>query len=808
MFHFDNSRVVTFGTTRFQSIVPYNSRTAMPITFRSNPEMSLLQSALPYVFGLSTVLAGTMMGLMGQPVFGKIPPYLIYILPVMAAAAYGGFAPGLLATGSSALAIVVVFRQGPLGPALGPTIFLVLFLLDGLTISWIGDQMRVSIRTAAHAQRQALVARERQERILNSISDAFGALDADGRVTYTNQNLAAITKQRQNELLGKQIWEVLPELADNGPRDALRRAFQERVATRFEVFVSHLSCWYEMSAYPLDLGLSLFCRDMTERKEAERILRESEERLRFAPEAAMIGTWTHDLQQNRFLWSRELERIFGLCSGSFAPTEQAFFELIHSEDREPVRQAFARAIHDQGLFEVEFRYLHASGETRWMLGRGSGYFDSSGRPFRLAGVGIDITGQKRSEEKLRHTQRLESLGILAGGVAHDFNNLLVGIMGNASFACELLSGDHATRPLLQEIVLAGEKAAHLTRQMLAYAGKGQVAIARLRMCAIVHDIERLVRSSIPRHVDLRMHLESDLPPIEADEGQLQQVLMNLVINAAEAIPADRAGTVWIRTCLRFVKENVTVAFGSDISAGRYVSVEVEDNGIGIDESTRARIFEPFFTTKFAGRGLGLAAVLGIIRAHKGGLRVESMPTKGSKFEVLLPVAQEFEPHIESAAIPGPLDLRGHGLILIVDDERSVRILARSVLETYGYTVVLAEDGHAAVELLTNSSAEPALVLLDLSMPGLTARETIDQLRLLRPYVPFLLSSGYGGTEVTAQLRGEPVLGFIQKPYTAMHLAEKVKVALAETNAHSGIKDPATNLLGVLQTPGAISARIV
>jgi len=780
----------------------------MPITFRSNPEKPLSQLALPYLFGLSTVLAGTMMGLMGQPVFGKIPPYLIYILPVMAAAAYGGFAPGLVATGSSALAIVVVFQPGPLGPDLGPTLFLVLFLLDGLTISWIGDQMRVSIRTAANAQRETLVARERQEKILNSISDAFGALDANGRVTYTNQNLAAMTNQRQSELIGRQIWEVLPELAESGPKEAMRRAFQERTATRIEIFISHLSCWYEISAYPLDLGLSLFCRDMTERKEAERILRESEERLRFAPEAAMIGTWTHDLQQNRFLWSCELERIFGLCSGSFAGTEQAFFELIHPEDKEPVRQAFGRAIREQGLFEVEFRYLHASGETRWMLGRGSGYLDSSGRPFRLAGVGIDITAQKRSEEKLRHTQRLESLGILAGGVAHDFNNLLVGVMGNASFACQLLPRDHATRPLLQEIVLAGEKAAHLTRQMLAYAGKGQVQIERLELSAVVHDIERLVRSSIPRHVDLRMNLESDLPPVEADEGQLQQVLMNLVINAAEAIPSDRAGTVWIRTRSRFVQENVTAACGSDISPGMYVSVEVEDNGIGMDESTRARAFEPFFTTKFAGRGLGLAAVLGIIRGHKGALRVESMPSKGSKFEVLLPVVQKPESHIDWAANLGPLDLHGDGLLLVVDDESSVRVLARSVLETYGYTVMLAEDGCAAVELLTTSSVKPALVLLDLSMPGMSARETIDQLRRLRPDVPFLLSSGYGATEVTAQLSGEHVLGFIQKPYRAIQLAEKVKFALAETNAHGGIKNPVANLADVLKMPSTMSARMV
>jgi PAS domain S-box-containing protein len=779
----------------------------MPKTLRTHPETPMLKLTLPYVFGLSTVLAGTMMGLMGQPVFGKIPPYLIYILPVMAAAAYGGFAPGLLATGSSAVAIVVVFQAGSIGHALGSTIFLILFGLDGLAISWIGEQMRVSIQTAANAQRQALVARERQERILNSISDAFGALDADLRFTYTNQNLAAAANQAQNELLGKQIWEVFPELAESGPREALRRAFLERVAINFEILVSRLSRWYEISAYPLDAGLSLFCRDMTERKEAERLLQEGEERLRFAPEAAMIGTWTHDLQQNRFLWSRELERIFGLCPGSFAETEQAFFELIHPEDREPVRQAFARAIKEQGLFEVEFRYFHAGGETRWMLGRGSGYFDSSRQPFRLAGVGIDITGQKRSEEKLRHTQRLESLGILAGGVAHDFNNLLVGIMGNASFACQLLPRDHATRRLLQEIVLAGEKAAHLTRQMLAYAGKGHVVIDRLELSALVRDIERLVRSSTPRHVDLQLDLEPDLPAVEGDEGQLQQVLMNLVINAAEAIPAGRAGRVWIRTRSRFVKENVTAPFGSDISAGRYVSVAVEDNGIGMDESTRARIFEPFFTTKFVGRGLGLAAVLGIIRGHKGALTVESTPGKGSKFEVVLPVAQGLESHDDRPAAAGPLDLHGHELLLIVDDESSVRILARSVLETYGYTILLAEDGHAAVELLTNSSVEPSLVLLDLSMPGMSARETIDQLRLRRPDLQFLLSSGYGVTEVTAQLSGEHVLGFIQKPYTAIQLAEKVKFALARANAHSDITNPLPNVLGVVQMPRVMSARI-
>ncbi|PWU07685.1 MAG: hypothetical protein C5B51_09625 [Terriglobia bacterium] len=765
----------------------------MVITSRAK----LWQAALPYVFGLSTVLAGTMMGLMGQPVFGKIPPYLIYILPVMAAAAYGGFGPGVLATGSSAIAIVMVFQPGPFGPPLGSMIFLVLFLLDGLTISWIGDQMRTSIRRAANAQRQAVVARERQEKILNSISDAFGALDADGRVTYTNQNLAALTSQRQDELLGKQIWEVLPELSESGAKESLRRAYTERIAVRFETFVSLLNRSYEISAYPLETGLSLFCRDTTEWKKAERVLQETEERLRFAPEAAMIGTWTHDLSQSRFLCSAELERLFGLCPGSFGETEQAFFELIHPEDREPVRRAFADAIRAHDLFEVEFRYLRAGGETRWMLGRGSGFFDSSGNPFRLAGVGIDITGQKRSEEKLRHTQRLESLGIMAGGIAHDFNNLLVGIMGNASLAGQLLPGGHATRPLLQEIVLAGEKAAHLTQQMLAYAGKGHVAVKRLQLSAVVRDIERLLRTSIPTHVDLKLDLASDLPLVEADEGQMQQVVMNIVINAAEAIPGDREGHVWVRTRCRSVNENVAVAFGSDISAGRYISVEVEDNGIGMDEPTRARIFEPFFTTKFTGRGLGLAAVLGIIRGHKGALTVASTPSQGSKFEVLLPVTQEFKTS-EEPPTAANLDLQGHETLLVVDDEAPVRILMRNVLETYGYTVLLAEDGDSAVELLGKSFVEPRLVLLDLSMPGMSARETIYQLRLLRRNLRFLLSSGYGANEVTAQLPGEHIVGFLQKPYTASQLAEKVKSALSTPAALGDVETVGVNSAGVAQ----------
>ena len=329
-------------------------------------------------------------------------------------------------------------------------------------------------------------------------------------------------------------------------------------------------------------------------------------------------------------------------SSAFLPkssngTGEAFFDLIHRDDRKAVREVFARCRQDQALFETEFRYSHGAEETRWMMVRGRGYLDDAGKPSRLVGIGIDVTGQKRTEEKLRHTQRLESLGILAGGIAHDFNNLLVVIMGNANLASRMVPAYHPAKSPLEEIELASTKAASLTRQMLAYAGRGQVEIDRLQVSTVIRDIERLVRSVISKNVDLRIDLAADLPFIEADAGQMQQVLMNLVINAAESIPEERQGTVFVRAFSQYLDETGVESGTGERppAAGNYVTIEVEDTGIGMDEATRARIFEPFFTTKFLGRGLGLAAVVGIIRAHKGTLRVDSTPGRGSRFQVLL-----------------------------------------------------------------------------------------------------------------------------------------------------------------------------
>jgi PAS domain S-box-containing protein len=730
-----------------------------------------------YAFALAAVIAATSMRLLPLPVIGQGVPYIFYVLPIIGAAAYGGFAPGLFATITSGLVLLLVFlgRRALVFPEGAYFLF---FLLDGLCISWLGGRMRAAIREAGEAAEESERARDRERTILKSISDAFASLDENWRLSHVNEKFAALTGYSLKELPGKQAWQVLPELAQSPARRELERALREQTPVRVEVYIPRLGRWFETSAYPQHGGLSLFSRDITDRKHAEEMLREAEERLRLAPEAARIGTWTWDLSSHSIVWSPEMEYIFGLAPGSFAGTEEAFLAVVHPQERAKVQDVIVAAVERRGQYEVEFRYLHAGGDARWMLCRGKVCSDPFGLPVRIVGIGIDVSDQRRADEKLRHTQKLESLGVLAGGIAHDFNNLLVGIMGNAGLAAESPSVSEGVRNQLQEIILASEKAAHLTRQMLAYAGKGRFTVERLQMSTLIRDTERLLRSSVLKHVDLRLDLGGELPCVEADPGQMQQVIMNLVINGAEAIAEGEPGTVLVRTRLEYIDESFvkTQLSGQDIVPGHYVVLEVHDTGTGMDEATQARIFEPFFTTKFVGRGLGLAAVTGIVRSHKGAMKVSSSPGKGATFHVLLPAVSE--PHKASAPRAEDTDPQGTGAVLIVDDESCVRNLAQAVLHKYGYTTLVAEDAFAAINILRRSRHPVGVVLLDLSMPGMSTAQAIRAIEANWPSVRILLSSGYDEEEVLSQFSGAQLVGFVQKPYLPAQLAMKIKAAMA------------------------------
>jgi two-component system, chemotaxis family, CheB/CheR fusion protein len=389
----------------------------------------------------------------------------------------------------------------------------------------------------------------------------------------------------------------------------------------------------------------------------------------------------------------------------------------------------------------------------------------------------DVTESKRAEEEQRQAQKMEAIGYLASGVAHDFNNLLTGIIGNVSLVLDAMPEDDTARPALDTVLSGGQRAAELTRQLLAYAGKGRFYLEWLNLSEVVIETSRLVRPSIPAKVQIKLDLDRDLPLFLADAGQIQQVVMNLVINGAESIGAD-GGAVRVRTGRKTVtNEGLPGLYLDDqLAPGAYVFLEVVDNGSGMDEQTIRKIFDPFFTTKFTGRGLGLAAALGIVRQHKGGLQLHSVPGRGTSFTVLFPAAGK-EPS-QPAETASHDDLRGAGTVLVVDDEEVIRNFCKSALESHGYTVLQASNGQEAVRLFRERSSEIALVLLDVAMPGMDGIEALEWIRGIRPDITVLVCSGFGEVDLENRFAGKKIAGFFQKPYTVKQLVGKVKELLS------------------------------
>jgi PAS domain S-box-containing protein len=407
------------------------------------------------------------------------------------------------------------------------------------------------------------------------------------------------------------------------------------------------------------------------------------------------------------------------------------------------------------------------------------WFEIDAYPTRdgLAVFGRDITERKRFNDRLQQTQKLESLGVLAGGIAHDFNNLLTGIMGNSSIVLDDLPSSSPVRENLEAVLKASERAALLTRQLLAYAGKGRFVVEHLNLSDLVREITNLLQTSIPRTVELQLHLKNDLPSIEGDAAQIQQLIMNLVINAAEAVEEGKTETVLIVTRLEQVTQSDINQMISPNGAlpGHYVTLEVRDSGCGMDGVTLSRIFDPFFTTKFTGRGLGLAAVLGMVRGHKGALQVESAPGKGSSFKVLFPVGAGSPANVDRS-VPEK-SLTGDETVLVIDDEDTVRQTAKSALESYGYRVRVAANGKEGVRIFQELNHEIAAVLLDMTMPVMSGEEALVRLKNIRPDIRVVLSSGYDEADATRRFTGKGLAGFVQKPYTAACLAETMKIAL-------------------------------
>lgn len=385
--------------------------------------------------------------------------------------------------------------------------------------------------------------------------------------------------------------------------------------------------------------------------------------------------------------------------------------------------------------------------------------------------------RKQLETQIQQAQKLESLGLLAGGIAHDFNNLLVGILGNADLALHDLSPTSPGRDYLADIVTAAQRAAELCKQMLAYSGKGKFVVRAVDVSRSVEEMLHLLQVSISKSVILKFNFEPNLPTVEADVTQLRQVIMNLITNASEAI-GDRSGIITVSTgAMDCTREYLHETYLDDsLTEGVYVTVEISDTGQGMDELTREHIFDPFFTTKFTGRGLGLAAVLGIVRGHKGAIKVYSEPGKGTTFKVLLPASdQPAEDGTEETS--EATEWKSEGTVLVVDDEETVRALAKRMLASIGIEVLTAEDGQVGVDLYRENMSTISLVLLDMTMPRLDGKEAFRQMRSINPDVRVILTSGYNEQEVTSSFAGKGIAGFIQKPFRRDALVEVVRKEL-------------------------------
>ena len=520
---------------------------------------------------------------------------------------------------------------------------------------------------------------------------------------------------------------------------------------------------------------------------AARKIREAGDRYRTLVENMDLGVTLVDREFTVVMTNSAHARLLGGGPASFAGTK--CYRAFRRSDTVCPDCPGRRAMETGEPQELEIERPGPDGQGLRLRIRAVPLRSSEGRPAGFIELVEDITARRKAEAerrrleaRIQQAQKLESLAVLAGGIAHDFNNLLMGVLGNAELALTRLPPESPVRELLERIEGAAVRAADLAGQMLAYSGRGQFLVERLDLNGLVRETAFLLESSISKKVACRYNLAPALPPVEADPTQIRQVLMNLVTNASEAI-GDRDGAITISTGVVWADREYLKAtyLDEDLPEGFYVYVEVSDTGCGMDPDTQKRIFDPFFSTKFTGRGLGLAAVLGIVRGHRGAIKVYSEPGKGSTFKVLLPCAERPEAEQERREAAVPLarsgEWQGSGTVLVVDDEEEVRSVARMALEERGLRVLTASDGCEAVELFRRHAGEIGVVVLDMTMPGKGGEETFRDLRRIRPDVKVILSSGYNEQDAVNRFAGKGLAGFLHKPYRPSELVERIRQLL-------------------------------
>ena len=555
-------------------------------------------------------------------------------------------------------------------------------------------------------------------------------------------------------------------------------------------------CFVDVQITPFDMsgtedgGFLVFVRDITERTRAELALRDSKSRYQAVSELTSDYAYCFRVEPNDDLVNEWVTGALDRLTGFTREELQASggWERLIQADDQSIPMGQLEAVLSNQAKTVEYRIVTKDGQVRWMLDHARPIWDSEERRVTcIEGAVRDITDLKQAEQdrldlqlRVQHAQKLESLETLAGGIAHDFNNLLMGVLGNAELALANIPPSSPARGDIESARQAATRAAELANQMLAYSGRGHFVTETINLSEVTASMGHLFEASLPKTTILNYQLDEQIPPIEGDKAQIRQVVLAFVTNASEAIE-NQQGIVEITTgtmeCDRARLAEIDIA--NDCTEGTYAFLEVADEGVGMDAETLSNIFDPFFTTKFTGRGLGLAAVFGIVRGHRGGITIESELGKGTTIRALFPISEkpagrsqtddDYETALATAALGN--------VVLLVDDEPSVLEVGTRMLAMAGFQVRTARDGYEAIEVFKQHSDDIACVILDLTMPKMDGEKTFFEFQKIRDDVPVLLSSGYTAEDVEARISMRGFAGFIKKPYMMNQLMKHVRRAL-------------------------------
>lgn len=620
---------------------------------------------------------------------------------------------------------------------------------------------------------ERIEAREREKRMadelvetLESISDAFFTLDRDWCFRYVNRQAEDLLLRRREELIGRNIWVEFAPAVGTRFHQEYEKVARTRERSTFEAFYPPLSSWFEVSAYPTRDGLAVYFRDSSERRRAEAQLRVQAELIDQTQDAITV----RDLEHRVTLWNASAERIYGYSRD--AALGRKVTDLIY-KDTTAFEAAFVETL-ARGVWTGELEQRTRAGQTltvdsRWTLLR-----DEAGAPASILVSNTDITDHKRLERQYLRAQRLESIGTLARGVAHDLNNVLAPIMLSIDVLRQPLT-EEERHELLDTIATSARRGADMVGQVLSFARGVEGSRSTLQPAILIADLVRLAAETFPKTISWQTELAGDLWPVLGDSTQIHQVLLNLCVNARDAMPLGGS--------IRVGAQNVVLdvhyaAMNIDAREGPFVRIDVEDSGTGIPNAMLDKIFDPFFTTKEVGKGtgLGLSTSLAIVKSHGGFMRVYSEESIGTRVRVYLPAATHLP--VEATGEDMTSLPRGDGeLVLVVDDEASIRQVTRHTLEAFGYRVLLASDGAEAVARFAERSREIALVLTDMMMPVMDGVATIHVLRKLDAGVRIIAASGIAATGHVARAVEAGVSDFLPKPYTAATLLTTLRKVL-------------------------------